>query len=157
MLSLYIRNIVFFILQPGFVVGLVPYVLLRDQIKSILSERYGFLQYLGITLVILGIFMVLHCIYRFIIDGKGTLSPVDKTKSLVIRGLYRYSRNPMYVGVLLVLFGEVFFTVSLEFSVYTVLVGLAFHLFVIYVEEPRLTKDFKADYLKYMSNVNRWF
>ncbi|WP_299368460.1 isoprenylcysteine carboxylmethyltransferase family protein [Winogradskyella sp.] len=156
MLLLYIKNLVFFILQPGLVVGLIPYLLLRGRLKSILKDDFSILSYLGIVLIIFGLSIALYCVYRFIIDGKGTLSPAHKTKALVVKGLYKYSRNPMYVGMSLVLIGEVLFTGSLRLLVYTVTVGIAFHLFVIFVEEPRLTRDFKADYLKYMNKVNRW-
>ncbi|WP_299117312.1 methyltransferase [uncultured Winogradskyella sp.] len=157
MISLYFRNLVFFILQLGLVVGLIPYVLLRRRLKAIFEANFGILNYIGIGFVILGLSIVLYCIYKFIVDGKGTLSPADRTKALVIKGLYKYSRNPMYVGILLTLIGEVIFTGSIRLLVYTVLVALAFHLFVIFIEEPRLTKDFKADYLKYMNEVNRLF
>ena len=157
MLSLYIKNLIFFVLQPGLVVGLIPYVLMRHRLDSILKNDLGFLSYLGISLIIFGLFIALYCVYRFIVDGKGTLSPAHKTKTLVIKGLYKYSRNPMYVGMLLILIGEVLFTGSFRLLVYTLAVGVAFHLFVIFIEEPRLTKDFKADYLNYMNSVNRWF
>ncbi|MBC2845438.1 methyltransferase family protein [Winogradskyella flava] len=157
MLSLYIKNLFFFILQPGLVVGLIPYMLIRYQLRSILNTDFNVLSYLGLVIMISGLAIALYCVYRFIVDGRGTLSPAHRTKTLVVKGLYKYSRNPMYVGMLLVLIGEVIFTGSMRLLVYTILVGVAFHLFVIFVEEPRLTRDFKADYLEYMNTVNRWF
>lgn len=157
MISLYIKNIIFFILQPGLVVGLIPYLLIRHNLPSILSESFTVLDYLGLVFIVLGLLIAIYCVYRFIIDGLGTLSPVHRTKALVVKGLYKYSRNPMYVGMLLVLIGEVLFTGSLRLLIYTVLVALAFHLFVIFVEEPRLTRDFKTEYLDYMNRVRRWF
>ena len=156
MILLYIKNLIFFILQPGLVVGLIPYWLLGGQINTILERDLGFLSYLGLVLIVLGLSIALYCVYRFIVDGKGTLSPAHRTKALVVKGLYKYSRNPMYVGMLLVLIGEVVFTGSLRLLVYTIAVAMAFHLFVIFVEEPRLTRDFKADYLRYMNEVKRW-
>ncbi|WP_299522711.1 isoprenylcysteine carboxylmethyltransferase family protein [Winogradskyella sp.] len=157
MLSLYIKNLIFFILQPGLVVGLIPYMLVRSKLKAILNDDFGFLSYLGIIFIILGLSIVIYCIYRFIVEGKGTLSPIHRTKALVVKGIYKYTRNPMYVGILIVLIGEVLFTSSLRLLVYTIVVAVAFHLFVIFIEEPRLTRDFKTDYLKYMNKVNRWF
>lgn len=115
------------------------------------------MDYFGLVLILLGLVIALYCVYRFIIDGLGTLSPVHRTKALVVKGLYKYSRNPMYVGMLLVLIGEVLFTGSLRLLVYAVSVASAFHLFVIFVEEPRLTRDFKSDYINYMNRVRRWF
>lgn len=157
MLTLYIKNLLFFVLQPGLVVGLVPYILLRHQLPGILNADLNVLSYFGIFLIFVGLSIALYCVYRFIVDGRGTLSPAHRTKALVVKGLYKYSRNPMYVGILLILFGEVLFTVSWRLLVYTIAVGIAFHLFVIFVEEPRLTRDFKADYLNYMNKVKRWF
>lgn len=157
MLLLYFKNLFFFILQPGLVVGLVPYVLVRHRFCNILKKNFGFLDYLGMIMMILGLGIALYCVYRFIVDGKGTLSPAHRTKALVVEGLYRYSRNPMYVGMLTVLIGEVLFTGSLRLLVYTIVVAIGFHLFVIFIEEPRLTRDFKTNYLEYMNKVNRWF
>ena len=157
MISLYIKNIIFFILQPGLVVGLIPYLMIRNRLSPILSGRFSLLDYFGLVLILLGLLIALYCVYRFIIDGLGTLSPVHRTKALVVKGLYKYSRNPMYVGMLLVLIGEFIITRSVHLLAYTIVVGLAFHLFVIFVEEPRLTRDFKTEYLDYMNRVRRWF
>ena len=157
MLSLYVKNIIFFILQPGIVVGLIPYMLVRYRLHSILNADFNTMCYLGLIAMLLGLVVILYCVYRFIVDGRGTLSPAHRTKALVVKGLYKYSRNPMYVGILLALIGEVLFTGSMRLLVYTVLVGIGFHLFVIFVEEPRLTRDFKTDYLQYMTKVRRWF
>jgi protein-S-isoprenylcysteine O-methyltransferase Ste14 len=157
MISLYIKNIIFFILQPGLVVGLIPYLLIRNRLSPILSDRFSLLDYFGLVLILLGLLIAIYCVYRFIIDGLGTLSPVHRTKALVVKGLYKYSRNPMYVGMLLVLIGEFLITKSVHLLAYTIVVGLAFHLFVIFVEEPRLTRDFKTEYLDYMNRVRRWF
>ena len=157
MISLYIKNIIFFFLQPGLVVGLIPYLLIRNRLSSILSDRFSLLDYFGLVLIFLGLLIAIYCVYRFIIDGLGTLSPVHRTKALVVKGLYKYSRNPMYVGMLLVLIGEFIITKSVHLLAYTIVVGLAFHLFVIFVEEPRLTRDFKIEYLDYMNRVRRWF
>lgn len=157
MISLYIKNIIFFILQPGLVVGLIPYLLIRNRLSSIVNNRFSLLDYFGLVLILLGLLIALYCVYRFIIDGLGTLSPVHRTKALVVKGLYKYSRNPMYVGMLLVLIGEFIITESVHLLAYIIVVGLAFHWFVIFVEEPRLTRDFKTEYLDYMNRLRRWF
>lgn len=155
MFSLYIRNIIFFILQPGIVVGFIPYMIVRKELMTSFSGISIF-NYIGLFFIILGLFIVIYCIYRFIIDGKGTLSPFDRTKVLVIKGLYKYSRNPMYVGIIITLLGEVLFVESLALLFYTVIVFIAFHLFVIFIEEPRLKRDFKELYIHYTSLVKRW-
>ena len=118
MYSLYIKYIIFFILQHGLVFCLIPYLLIRNRLSPILSDRFSLFDYIGVVLILLGLLIALYCVYRFIIDGLGTLSPVHRTKALVVKGLYKYSRNPMYVGMLLVLIGEVLFTGSLRLLVF---------------------------------------
>lgn len=97
-----------------------------------------------------------HCIVRFAIDGLGTLSPADPTKRLVTFGLYRFSRNPMYVGVMMILLGEVVFTQSAYLLFYSIGIFVLFNLFIVYREEPRLKKDFGQDYETYRKTVRRW-
>ena len=157
MLSLFIRNLIFTILQPGIVVGFIPYLISKEKISKVFKNVFEFNNYVGFLVFIVGILVVFYCIYDFAKRGKGTLSPADKTKELVISRLYTYSRNPMYVGIILVLIGEVIFLNSIKLLVYTIIVFIGFHLFVILVEEPRLKKDFKEKYKKYSSTVGRWF
>jgi protein-S-isoprenylcysteine O-methyltransferase Ste14 len=88
--------------------------------------------------------------------GKGTLSPFDPTRHLVIKGLYRYVRNPMYVGVMIVLAGEALWFESLNMVWYAVLVFLLFNLFIIFYEEPYLRREFGEQYDKYKAEVGRW-
>ncbi|MBV4357998.1 methyltransferase family protein [Pinibacter aurantiacus] len=156
MTSLFLRNLFFTILQPGVVAGLVPYFIIRDKISEILSLPFAWFHFLGILIFAIGLFITLHCITRFAIDGKGTLSPADPTKKLVIRGLYKYTRNPMYVGVMLILIGEAIFFASFRLLMYSGIVFSAFTLFVIYFEEPRLKRDFGEEYAEYRKRVRRW-
>src|SRR5689334_13727701 len=102
--SLFLRNLFFTILQPGIVAGLVPYRILNG--NTYINQSLRFYQYAGAFLFVVGLAIMLHCIINFAVNGRGTLSPADPTKKLVITGLYKYSRNPMYVGVMLVLVGE---------------------------------------------------
>ena len=99
---------------------------------------------------------MVDCIARFATQGKGTLSPADPTKKLVVTGLYRYSRNPMYIGVLLILAGEMVFFQSLYLALYLLIIFAVFNLFVLLIEEPRLKKDFGEEYRIYANNVKRW-
>ena len=158
MLSLFIRNLIFTILQPGIVAGLLPYWILGDNVNNIfiqqLSERG--LHDLGIFLLLIGFVIMIYCIISFAIKGRGTLSPADPTKKLVATGLYGFSRNPMYVGVILILVGEAVFFQSLNLWIYSVLVFLAFHIFILRFEEPRLKKDFGEEYKSYCEKVGRW-
>jgi protein-S-isoprenylcysteine O-methyltransferase Ste14 len=156
MLSLLLRNLFFTLLQPGVVAGLVPYLLLRSRWGVLMDMPFTILQYIGILLFATGLAIMLDCILRFALEGKGTLSPVDPTRELVASGLYRFSRNPMYVGVMLMLFGESVFSQSIYLSLYSLFIFILFNLFIILVEEPRLKRDFGDAYEQYSEKVRRW-
>ena len=99
---------------------------------------------------------MLICIISFAVKGRGTLSPADPTKKLVVTGLYRYSRNPMYIGVVMILTGEAIFFQSVSLWIYLLVVIIAFNIFILLHEEPRLQKDFGEEYKKYCQKVRRW-
>ena len=153
--SLLFRNLLFTILKPGIVVGLIPYLILNRSGISISSE-FKFYQFSGILVFFLGVAIVFICILMFAIDGKGTLSPLDPTKELVTGSLYRYSRNPMYIGVLIILLGESIFFNSRSLWIYLILIFFLFNLFIFLLEEPRLKRDFGDAYLNYCKKVKRW-
>ncbi|HEY3403849.1 MAG TPA: isoprenylcysteine carboxylmethyltransferase family protein [Ohtaekwangia sp.] len=155
--SLALRNVFFAILQPGVVTGLVPYLLVRNDIQQIIQQPFIIHHYLGILIFLPGLVILIHCISKFATEGKGTLSPADPTKQLVIKGLYKYSRNPMYVGVMLLLIGEgVFIWTSSSLWTYVLSVFVAFNLFIVLREEPRLKRDFGSAYDIYRKSVRRW-
>lgn len=156
MISLLLRNLLFTILQPGLVAGLFPYLLLKREDKIFFLNIWTIWQFIGITVMFCGFSIMIICILRFATDGKGTLSPIDPTKKLVIKGLYRYSRNPMYVGVISLLVGEAVFWQSFVLAGYAVVVFIGFNLFIFFHEEPRLKKDFGAEYEQYLQKVRRW-
>jgi protein-S-isoprenylcysteine O-methyltransferase Ste14 len=156
MFSLLLRNLFFTILQPGIVAGLIPYWYVKDKFLQAFEKKFQVLQYLGILILLLGLIIMFDCILRFAVEGKGTLSPADPTKKLVIKGLYRFSRNPMYVGVMLILTGEAIFFQSTNLWFYALFIFIAFNLFIILVEEPRLRKDFGEEYSEYCQKTRRW-
>lgn len=155
MTLLFLRNLIFIVLQPGIVAGYIPYLIVRDE-WSVRFLRWEFLHYLGIIVFMIGLIIMLHCVYQFAVEGRGTLSPVDPTQHLVINGLYRFTRNPMYLGVITMLIGEAIFTWSNWLWIYSFLVFIGFNLFILLVEEPRLKKDFGAEYEQYCQEVRRW-
>lgn len=156
MLSLLLRNLLFTILQPGVVGGLIPYLLLRNSRKSFFPEQWTIRHFAGAFLMLAGFAIVMRCILRFATEGKGTISPIDPTKKLIIKGLYKYSRNPMYVGMMILLAGEAVFWQSLTLLIYAAVVFAGFNLFIILHEEPRLRRVFGAEYEAYFQNVRRW-
>jgi len=104
----------------------------------------------------LGVAILLKCAWDFAVVGLGTPAPIDPPKSLVVNGLYRFVRNPMYVGVALVLFSEAVLFSSLTLLEYALLVGGFFSLFVLSYEEPTLRKKFGTSYQEYCQAVPRW-
>lgn len=155
MKSLFLRNLFFTILQPGLVAGLIPFLIFQFEGRT-LDSNLNLYHFFGGLIFLIGFYVMLNCINRFATEGKGTLSPADQTKELVAGGLYKYSRNPMYVGVLLILIGEGLFFTSINLIAYALVVYAGFDLFIKLVEEPRLKKDFGEDYEAYCEKVRRW-
>lgn len=155
MLSLIFRNLFFTLLQPGIVAGVIPYWI--ASCDGCFRFPWGPVQYAGLLVGVSGLLIMLWCISGFAVKGQGTLSPADPTRKLVVHGLYRISRNPMYVGVMFILIGEALFTRSMELWLYLIVIFTAFNVFVIWREEPRLTRDFGNEYLEYRKRVRRWF
>jgi protein-S-isoprenylcysteine O-methyltransferase Ste14 len=153
--SLFLRNLFFTILQPGMVAGLVPYLLAREKwvtaFDVITLRTTG-----GIFLFLAGFLIMIYCIVRFATEGKGTLSPADPTRKLVVSGLYKFSRNPMYIGVMLMLIGEAVTTGSQTLWIYALIIFICFHAFILLHEEPRLKKVFGESYEAYRKEVRRW-
>lgn len=150
-----IKTILFtIILVMGVVTVGAPYLLLRGGWR--LPMSVGGLHWLGLALIVMGGLIYLWCAWEFTTRGAGTPAPQDPPKRVVTTGLYRYTRNPMYVGVSSVLFGEALFFQSAGLLIYTALVSLGFHLRVLYYEEPVLRKSFGAAFEAYCLKVPRW-
>jgi len=156
MLSLLLRNLFFTILQPGLAAGVIPYFILGTAVDQVLVQPWQGFRYVALTVFAIGFIMMIHCILRFVVEGKGTISPVDPTKRLVTHGLYRFSRNPMYVGVMLILIGEAMFFRSGSLWMYALIIFVALNIFILLHEEPRLRKVFGEEYERYCKNVSRW-
>jgi protein-S-isoprenylcysteine O-methyltransferase Ste14 len=105
---------------------------------------------------VLGAIIYLWCAWDFATAGQGTPLPVDPPKKLVARGFYRWVRNPMYVGVLLLILGQAILFESLLLVGYGALLWLIFHLFIVYYEEPTLKRMFGSAYEQYCTAVPRW-
>lgn len=147
-----LKSLFFLIFVPGVFVGYVPFVFLfvGPQIEL------GFLSYLVFPVWLIGSVMILWCFWDFLVKGKGTPAPIDPPKELVVSGLYKYVRNPMYGGVLLMLMGHFLWFWYWSLLIYAVFFLIAFHLFIIGYEEPNLKKRFGAAYQDYLGKVPRW-
>ncbi len=149
------RSVFFTFLLPGTVTVLIPYWLISSRGASIYLDHPA-LRYLGIPLIAIGSAGLLWSIWEFFSEGHGTLAPVDPPKYLVVRGLYRYVRNPMYVSVVTTLLGEAIFFRSLAVLIEAGVFGLLTHLFVAFYEEPVLRRQFGESYERYVQTVGRW-
>lgn len=156
MATLILKNLFYILLKPGLVICLLPYLILKYTNSKSPEFNLNTQFILSGMLFITGLSILLYCVVNFIKDGHGTLSPIDPTKKLVIKGLYKYSRNPMYLGVITMLISLNIFFQSYPLAAYTLLICTIFHLFITYFEEPRLVKDFEKEYVEYCKRVNRW-
>jgi protein-S-isoprenylcysteine O-methyltransferase Ste14 len=148
---MFTRALIAFLVLPGMVAFIIPAAWLWY------TDRTQLNQPLGLIVFAVGVVGLLWCVRDFYVSGKGTLAPWAPPEQLVIVGLYRYSRNPMYVSVALVLFGWAIAFGSLALYIYTLLVVTAFHIRVVRSEEPWLARTHGSDWERYISQVPRWF
>jgi protein-S-isoprenylcysteine O-methyltransferase Ste14 len=150
-----IRTLIFTVLVPGSVTIWIPYLLLSSSGRSF-RHGLGTLMLLGAVPMVLGVVIYLWCAWDFVLTGKGTPAPWDPPGQVVSRGLYQMTRNPMYLGVGLILLGEAILFQSLMLLAYAGLIGVTFHLFIVCYEEPTLRRKFGAAYEAYCQAVPRW-
>jgi protein-S-isoprenylcysteine O-methyltransferase Ste14 len=147
---------VFFALAPGVVAGLVPWWLTGWRARA-LPPWWLPLRAIGVLLVVAGVGVLLHAFGRFVAEGLGTPAPVAPTRELVVGGLYRYVRNPMYLAVLAVILGQALALGQPVLLPYAAAVGAAFVAFVHWYEEPTLARRFGASYQAYRRAVPGWW
>ena len=148
---MFLRALMAFLALPGIVAFLLP-----PLIGVYDPWRHGTLPF-GIVVVALGISLLVWCVRDFYVSGKGTLAPWDPPKHLVVVGLYRFVRNPMYVGVLTLVIGWAIYFASPVLACYVVALALAFQFQVIVNEEPWLASRFGTEWQAYASAVSRWW
>lgn len=149
------KALAFAVVVPGTVIIFVPYMILSG---------FGRIEWPGVslqsvlsgTLAMLGIGLLGHSIWGFAAHGHGTPAPIDPPKVLVLRGLYRNTRNPMYLGVTITLVAETLFFSSAGMLIYSGVIFLGFHLFVTLYEEPTLRVRFGREYEEYCRAIPRW-
>ena len=153
--SALLGSALFLLAAPGVVAGLIPY--------WITGWRFGeppfglvFLQMFGAALAAIGGVVLVECFVRFAWNGRGTPAPVAPTQRLIVNGLYRYVRNPMYVAVSALNIGQALLFSSPTMLGYAALIWIAFHTFVLLYEEPTLSARYGAEYDTYLEGVPRW-
>jgi protein-S-isoprenylcysteine O-methyltransferase Ste14 len=145
-----LRACLAFVALPLMVAGVVPWLLSRVPGHALFAARWGILP------PIVGALIVLSAVVSFYRRGRGTLAPWDPPRELVVRDLYRFNRNPMYVGVVLVLIGWALWTGSIWLYGYVCAVAAVFHLRVVLYEEKEMERLFGPQWAKYRAAVPRW-
>jgi len=150
-----VGSAIFLVIAPGIVAGYVPWWICRWHVGTPLLG-ISFFRVLGVLLVAAGLPVLLDSFARFALQGLGTPAPIFPTHHLVISGLFRYVRNPMYVAVLSLILGQGLFFASARVLEYGIAVWVGFFLFVLIYEEPTLRKSYGLEYDEYCANVPRW-
>lgn len=154
-MAVLIRALVYAALFISFVLVYLPAQVLSGA-GIARPERFGTIQFIGMFICTVGGIIALWCILAFATLGRGTPAPFDPPRKLVVRGPYRFVRNPMYLGAELALAGAALFYESASLWAYTAGFLLLMHLFVILYEEPALRRSFGEEYENYCRQVRRW-
>ena len=141
-----------FLCIVAFLIPLGIFIATRHRILA----NMGAVRYAGLIPFTLGACLSLWCVKDFVVRGRGTPAPFDPPTQLVLKGPYRYVRNPMYVGLFLVLVGEAMLYASFFVLLYALFLVAAAHIFVVFYEEPTLRRRFGESYKQYLRSVPRW-
>jgi protein-S-isoprenylcysteine O-methyltransferase Ste14 len=145
-------SIVFLVVAPGTMAGLIPWLLTGWESSGPPTA----VVVAGVLLIAAGLAVLLHAFARFVVEGIGTPAPVAPTQSLVVGGLYRHVRNPMYIAVAAVIVGQALLLGQIELVVYAAAFLAAVATFVRLYEEPVLSRRFGDDYDRYRRAVPAW-
>lgn len=148
-----IGSAAFLLVAPGTVAGLVPWFITHWRFGD---DAHVNLMVAGGVLIVAGLAVLLESFVRFALRGGGTPAPLAPTAHLVVTGAYRYVRNPMYVAVVALIFGQALLFANAGLIAYGITIAFAFHVFVVGYEEKRLEREFGEDYARYCANVRRW-
>ena len=145
----------FFVVAPLMLAGLVPWLVTHWEFQAPFGG-VELTRVAGIALIVAGVPGLLDSFARFAIQGIGTPAPIAPTENLVVTGLYRHVRNPIYVAVVAIVLGQAALFGNGPLLWYGALLWLAFHIFVVAYEEPTLRQTYGAEYENYRGNVPRW-
>ena len=151
---LFIRTLIFTLIGPGSIIVIIPWLLLSSSVNFPLDAEG--LRLLGLVAIVLGALIYFWCAWDFALSGRGTPAPWDPPQKLISERLYSKMRNPIFVGIILVLVGEAIVFQSGALLTYAALMWFGFHLRVVYFEEPTLRRKFGAVYEEYCKTVPRW-
>lgn len=148
-------SVLFFFVAPFVVAGVLPFLLFGWSFNQPLFELFD-TKVAGVAAICIGFFCLVECFGRFALEGRGTPAPVAQTEILVVTGLYRFVRNPMYVAVLTIVLGQGLLFGNVLLFAYAIVLLIVFHLFIRFHEEPQLARRFGASYETYSQHVRRW-
>ena len=146
---------IFLVVAPGTLAVYLPWTICRWRFTSPLLGFFPF-RIIGALMITAGLPVLLDSFARFAIKGMGTPAPVAPPQHLVVTGLYRRVRNPMYVAVSLLIFGQGLLFGTVRLLQFGVVVWLGFFAFVVFYEEPALRRKFGKEYEEFCARVPRW-
>ena len=147
-----LKSLLYLVFEASVFAVYIPLRLLRDGPRL----GMGMLSFLAIPFWLIGSLIILQSFWDFTFRGRGTPLPTDPPKELVVTGFYRYVRNPIYVGVMLIFLGHFLWSGYWSLLLYALLSFIGVHFFIIFYEEPTLKKKFGAAYEEYLRRVPRW-
>jgi len=150
-----VGSLIFLIVAPGTVAVYGPWAFCRWYFAPPLLGFYSF-RVMGVVMIVAGLPVLLDSFVQFAIKGLGTPAPVAPPQRLVVSGWYRYVRNPMYVALSLLIFGQGMLFGSLSVLEYGVCVWAGFFVFVVAYEEPALRRKFDGEFEEFCAHVPRW-
>ena len=148
-------SLLFFVIAPGTIVGLVPWSITHWQLRPAFFGIEA-LRLAGAAPVFVGLVLLVESFARFVWKGFGTPAPIAPPTKLVMTGFYRRVRNPIYVGLVAIAFGEALILGDGRLVVYAAILWLFFHLWVLVIEEPTLERSFGDEFANFKANVPRW-
>lgn len=147
-------SLLFLVVAPGTIAGLAPWSITHWHPEPAFLAPWT--RWMGGALIGGGAALLLDCFARFAVEGLGTPAPVAPPQHLVVSGIYRHVRNPMYVALAALIFGQALLLGSVDLLIYGAIVWLSMHVFVLAYEEPTLRRTFGAEYENFRANVPRW-
>jgi len=146
------KSLLYLVFEAGLFALYIPLAFLRNGPHM----ETGIISFLAIPLWFIGSLIILRCFLDFTLMGRGTPVPMDPPRELVVTGFYRYVRNPIYVGVVLIFLGHFLWFGYWSLLLYALFSFIGVHAFIVFYEEPTLKRKFGAAYEEYLKKVPRW-
>jgi protein-S-isoprenylcysteine O-methyltransferase Ste14 len=153
--SAILGSAIFFVVAPFLAAGVIPWWITRWEFRPAFLD-VELTRAIGVIFILAGVPGVVDSFARFALQGLGTPAPIAPPQQLVVTGLYRYVRNPMYVSIVAVILGQALLFADWRLIAYGALFWFACHVFVVVYEEPTLRQTFGAEYESFCANVARW-